>query len=70
MLLESPTLIHLQKSRLRDAYPYMGDGWNGDGRPDSQHVVLPITIAEEGKMELHWRKAWDRRRYFPEEATP
>lgn len=50
----------------KDAYLYMGDRWNGGGRPDSQYVFLPITITEEGKMELHWYKEWDLSMFTPE----
>ena len=52
----------------KDAYLYMGDRWNGGGRPDSQYVFLPITITEEGKMELHWHKEWDLSLFTPERA--
>ncbi len=50
----------------KDAYLYMGDRWNGGGRPDSQYVFLPITITEDGKMELHWYKEWDLSMFTPE----
>lgn len=50
----------------RDAYLYMGDRWNGRGRPESQYVFLPITITEEGKMEIHWRDEWDLSTFTPE----
>jgi hypothetical protein len=50
----------------RDAYLYMGDRWNGGGRPDSQYVFLPITITEGGRMELHWRDEWDLSIFTPE----
>ena len=50
----------------RDAYLYMGDRWNGGGRPDSQYVFLPITITADGKMELHWLKEWDLSMFTPE----
>jgi hypothetical protein len=49
----------------KDAYLYMGDRWNGGGRPDSQYVFLPITITEDGKMELHWYKEWDLSLFTP-----
>ncbi len=52
----------------KDAYLYMGDRWNGGGRPDSQYVFLPITITEDGKMELHWYKEWDLSMFTPERA--
>ncbi len=52
----------------RDAYLYIGDRWNGGGRPDSQYVFLPITITEDGKMELHWYKEWDLSMFTPERA--
>jgi len=50
----------------RDAYLYMGDRWNGGGRPESQYVFLPITITAEGKMELHWYREWDLSMFTPE----
>jgi len=50
----------------RDAYLYMGDRWNGSGRPESQYVFLPITITEEGEMELHWLSEWDLSMFTPE----
>jgi hypothetical protein len=43
----------------RDAFLYMGDRWNGGGRPESQYLFLPVKITEEGKMELHWYNEWD-----------
>ena len=49
----------------RDAYLYMGDRWNGGGRPESQYVFLPITITEEGEMEIHWRNEWDLSAFTP-----
>ena len=49
----------------RDAYLYMGDRWNGGGRPDSQYVFLPITITADGKMELHWYREWDLSMFTP-----
>lgn len=52
----------------KDAYLYMGDRWNGGGRPDSQFVFLPITITEDGKMELHWYKEWDLSMFTPEKV--
>jgi len=54
----------------KDAYLYMGDRWNGGGRPESQYVFLPITITEEGKMELHWYKEWDLTMFTPERNRP
>lgn len=50
----------------KDAFLYMGDRWNGGGRPESQYVFLPITITEEGEMELHWMKEWDLSLFTPE----
>jgi beta-galactosidase len=50
----------------RDAFLYMGDRWNGGGRPESQYVFLPVTITEDGKMELHWRNQWDLSIFTPE----
>ena len=50
----------------KDAYIYMGDRWNGGGRPESQHVFLPITITADGKMEIHWLKEWDLSIFTPE----
>ena len=49
-----------------DAYLYMGDRWNGGGRPDSQYVFLPITITGEGEMELHWYSEWDLSFFTPQ----
>jgi hypothetical protein len=43
----------------KDAYLYMGDRWNGGGRPESQYVFLPITITPEDEMEIHWHDEWD-----------
>jgi beta-galactosidase len=54
----------------KDAYLYMGDRWNGGGRPESQYVFLPITITEEGKMELHWYNDWDLSMFTPERNRP
>jgi hypothetical protein len=53
-----------------NAYLYMGDRWNGGGRPDSQYVFLPITITEGGEMELHWYKEWDLSMFTPERRRP
>lgn len=50
----------------KDAYLYMGDRWNGRGRPESEYVFLPITITEEGKMEIHWYREWDLSMFTPE----
>ncbi len=52
----------------QDAYLYMGDRWNGGGHPDSQYVFLPITITEDGKMELHWYNEWDLGMFTPEKG--
>ena len=49
----------------KDAYLYMGDRWNGGGHPDSQYVFLPITITQDGKMELHWYDTWDLHIFTP-----
>lgn len=49
----------------KDAYLYMGDRWNGGGRPESQYVFLPITITTDGKMEIHWYKEWDLSFFTP-----
>lgn len=54
----------------RDAYLYMGDRWNGGGRPESQYVFLPITITADGKMEIHWLKEWDLSFFTPEVRRP
>jgi len=54
----------------KDAYIYMGDRWNGGGRPESQHVFLPITITADGKMEIHWLKEWDLSIFTPEAKRP
>jgi hypothetical protein len=48
-----------------DAYLYMGDRWNGRGKPESQYVFLPITITENGEMELHWHNEWDLSMFTP-----
>lgn len=53
-----------------NAYLYMGDRWNGGGRPDSEYVFLPITITAEGKMELHWYREWDLAMFTPERRRP
>lgn len=53
----------------KDAYLYMGDRWNGGGRPDSQYVFLPITITGDGKMELHWYEEWDLSIFTPEKGV-
>ena len=52
----------------KDAYLYMGDRWNGGGRPESQYVFLPITITPDGNMELHWYREWDLSMFTPERA--
>jgi beta-galactosidase len=49
----------------RDAYLYMGDRWNGGGKPSSEYVFLPITITSDGKMEIHWLKEWDLSLFTP-----
>ncbi len=49
----------------KDAYLYMGDRWNGGGKPDSEYVFLPITITETGEMEIHWRNEWDLSLFTP-----
>jgi hypothetical protein len=49
----------------KDAYLYMGDRWNGGGRPASQYVFLPITITAGGKMEIHYLKEWDLSLFTP-----
>ena len=54
----------------KDAYLYMGDRWNGGGRPASQYVFLPITITADGKMEIHWLKEWDLSLFTPERKRP
>ncbi len=54
----------------KDAYLYMGDRWNGGGRPESQYVFLPITITEDGKMEVHWYNEWDLTIFTPERNRP
>ncbi len=53
----------------KDAYLYMGDRWNGGGRPESQYVFLPITITADGKMEIHWRNEWDLSVFTPEKKS-
>jgi beta-galactosidase len=50
----------------KDAFLYMGDRWNGGGRPESQYVFLPITITADGKMEIHWHREWDLSFFTPE----
>ncbi len=50
----------------KDAYLYMGDRWNGSGRPESQYVFLPITITAGGKMEIHWHNEWNLSFFTPE----
>jgi len=50
----------------KDAYLYMGDRWNGSGRPESQYVFLPITITADGKMEIHWHNEWNLSFFTPE----
>lgn len=50
----------------KGAYLYMGDRWNGGGRPESQYVFLPITITPEGEMEIHWHDEWDLSLFTPE----
>lgn len=50
----------------KDAYLYMGDRWNGRGKPESEYVFLPITITEEGEMEIHWYNEWDLSMFTPE----
>ncbi len=50
----------------KDAFLYMGDRWNGGGRPGSQYVFLPITITPNGEMEIHWRNEWDLSIFTPE----
>ncbi|WP_116125137.1 family 43 glycosylhydrolase [Lewinella sp. IMCC34183] len=49
----------------RNAYLYMGDRWNGRGRTESEYVWLPITITEDGEMELHWLAEWDLSLFTP-----
>ncbi|RAI85628.1 hypothetical protein LV83_03709 [Algoriphagus yeomjeoni] len=45
---------------------YMGDRWNGQGKLESEYVFLPITITEEGEMEIHWYNEWDLSMFTPE----
>ncbi|WP_339702714.1 glycoside hydrolase family 43 protein [Algoriphagus aquimarinus] len=52
----------------KDAYLYMGDRWNGRGKPESEYVFLPITITEEGEMEIHWYNEWDLSMFTPEKT--
>jgi len=54
----------------KDAYLYMGDRWNGGGRPASQYVFLPITITADGKMEIHFYKEWNLSLFTPERKRP
>jgi beta-galactosidase len=54
----------------KDAYLYMGDRWNGGGRPASQYVFLPITITADGKMEIHWHNEWNLSFFTPELKKP
>ncbi len=49
----------------KDAYLYMGDRWNGYGHADSRYVFLPITITEEGEMQIHWYEEWDLSMFTP-----
>jgi len=49
-----------------DAFIYMGDRWNGGGRPESQYVFLPIEITEDGEMVLRWYDEWDLSMFTPE----
>lgn len=51
-----------------NAYLYMGDRWNGGGHPDSQYVFLPITITQDGNMELHWYDEWNLNLFTPEKS--
>ena len=48
-------------------YVYMGDRWN-EGKNDSTYVWLPLTIGENGRLEMHnpavedparWGAGWD-----------
>lgn len=48
-----------------DAFLYMGDRWNGGGKPESQYVFLPITINAAGAMELRWHTTWDLSLFTP-----
>jgi beta-galactosidase len=49
----------------KDAFLYMGDRWNGRGRPESQYVFLPIAITADGKMKIHWHNEWDLSFFTP-----
>ncbi|PWD51366.1 hypothetical protein C8046_12535 [Serinibacter arcticus] len=48
-------------------YVYMGDRWN-EGKNDSTYVWLPLTVGENGRLEMHnpaiedparWGQGWD-----------
>jgi hypothetical protein len=43
-------------------FVYMGDRWN-EGESDSTYVWLPLTIGENGRLEMHNPAAEDPQRY-------
>ncbi|WP_307448294.1 MULTISPECIES: discoidin domain-containing protein [Microbacterium] len=43
-------------------FVYMGDRWN-EGRADSTYVWLPLTVGENGRLEMHNPAAEDPARY-------
>ena len=43
-------------------FVYMGDRWN-EGQSDSTYVWLPLTIGENGRLEMHNPAAEDPARY-------
>ncbi|MGC0369098.1 OmpL47-type beta-barrel domain-containing protein [Microbacterium sp. SLBN-111] len=43
-------------------FVYMGDRWN-EGKSDSTYVWLPLTVGEDGRLEMHNTAAEDPARY-------
>ena len=43
-------------------FVYMGDRWN-EGKSDSTYVWLPLTVGENGRLEMHNPAAEDPERY-------
>ena len=43
-------------------FVYMGDRWN-EGQSDSTYVWLPLTVGENGRLEMHNPAAEDPQRY-------
>ncbi|MFJ4036779.1 OmpL47-type beta-barrel domain-containing protein [Microbacterium sp. NPDC090007] len=55
---QSTNVLELEPGK----FVYMGDRWN-DGASDSTYVWLPLTVGENGRLEMHNPAAEDPARY-------